>query len=322
MPRHIHPTPFIIHPSADLVHNQPDLRRLAGQLAGLYADRKVVTEEHLQIMGRRLWAALNVESEFGAAHQAAGAAILPVVIESDAADVQALPWETLFHPTHGFVGKNPAFTLTRQLSARQLSVKRDVALPLDKGPLRVLLFTSLPDDVDPEKGRLNVEEEQVQVQEALLPWLSKGVVQLEMPDDGRFSTLKELLASFQPHVLFLSGHGRFHHEPHTGEAPYGEFLFESEAGDSEPIKEDEIASALIGMGVQAVVLSACESGKAASDALSNGLTRKISALGILHVIGMRESILDLAGIQFALINFFLPVAHCLFDHADITHQPH
>jgi CHAT domain-containing protein len=120
-----------------------------------------------------------------------------------------------------------------------------------------------------------------------------------MPDDGRFSTLKELLNSFEPHVLFLSGHGRFHHEPHTGEPPYGEFLFESEAGDSDPIKENEIAEALVGTGVQAVILSACETGKAASDALTNGLTQRISAQGIPHVIGMRESILDQAGIRFA-----------------------
>jgi tetratricopeptide (TPR) repeat protein len=53
------------------------------------------------------------------------------------------------------------------------------------------------------------------------------------------------------------------------------------------------------MGVQAVVLSACESSKASSDSLNNGLTRRISAQGIPHVIGMRESILDRAGIQFA-----------------------
>ena len=32
----------------------------------------------------------------------------------------------------------------------------------------MLLFTSLPDNVDAERGRLNVEEEQAQVQEALI----------------------------------------------------------------------------------------------------------------------------------------------------------
>lgn len=296
MPHHIHPTPFIIHPPEDLVTKQPGLRRLAFSLALKYASKQVVTEEDLQMMGGALWSVLGLDDEFELAYQSAGAAILPIAIESGAADVQALPWETLFHPAHGFIGKNPAFTLTRQLSAG-----KDAVSPLEQGPLRVLLFTSLPEDVDPEKGRLNVEEEQAQVQEALLPWISKGLVKLEMPDDGRFESLKELLGKFQPQILFLSGHGRFHHEPHTGEPPYGEFLFESEIGDSDPIREDEIAKALVGIGVQAVILSACESSKAspASDALNNGLARRISALGIPHVVGMRESIYDKAGIKFA-----------------------
>lgn len=293
MPGRIHPAPFIIRPPDDLVQNNFDLNKESRELAMKYADGHVVTDDDLRIIGRNLWNFLNIQDDFDAAQKEAGEAILSVIIESDRAAVQALPWETLYHPIHKFIGRNSAFTLTRQLSARS-----ETACHLDKGPLRVLLFTSLPDDVNPETGRLNVEEEQVQVQEALLSWISRGLVQLEMPDDGRFSTLKELLKSFRPQILFLSGHGRFHHAPHANEA-YGEFLFESEAGGSEAIKEDEIANALISKGVQAVILSACESGKAASDALSNGLMRRISAQGIPHVIGMRESIMDLAGIQFA-----------------------
>ena len=310
MPRHVHPLPFIIQPPDDLVRQRPDLRRGSHALSLKYAGRQVVTEADLQAMGSALWGALppNVHEAFDAAHAGAGAAILSVIIESDAADAQALPWETLYHPALGFIGKHAGLTLTRRIRQhpeRTLSpelvegAKRQLKEPLDKGPLRVLLFTSLPDDVNPETGRLNVEEEQAQVQEALLPWISKGLAQLEMPDDGRFATLQDWLKRFQPHVLFLSGHGNFHHEPHTGEAPYGEFFFESETGNGQKIKEHEIAQALVGMGVQAVVLSACESSKAASDALTNGLAQRLSALGIPHVIGMRESILDRAGIQFA-----------------------
>jgi hypothetical protein len=48
-----------------------------------------------------------------------------------------------------------------------------------------------------------------------------------------------------------------------------------------------------------VVLSACESGKGASDSLNNGLSRRLALLGIPHVIGMRESVLDRSGIGFA-----------------------
>ena len=137
---------------------------------------------------------MEIQGSFDAAVKEAGAAILPIIVESDRAEIQALPWETLYHPAQGFVGKNPAFTLTRRIAER----KPSQANP-EKGPLRVLLFTSLPEDVNPEKGRLNVEEEQAQVQELLL-WVAKGVVQLEMPDDCRFSTLKELLKDLIPRV--------------------------------------------------------------------------------------------------------------------------
>ena len=233
MPRQIHTTPFIIKPPDDFVETHPELRRLSHtismQFAGGVQKKKgmtaVVTEEALQVMGRSLWDALNIQSDFDKAHSGAGAAILPIIIETDKADEQALPWETLYHPTLGFLGKHNGFTLSRRMEEPTASHPK-----LDKGPLRVLLFTSLPDDVNPEHGRLNVEEEQIQVQEALMPWISKGLVELEMPDDGRFSTLKDLLNSFHPHVLFLSGHGQFHDKSVLGTPSYGEFLFESESG--------------------------------------------------------------------------------------------
>ena len=66
------------------------------------------------------------------------------------------------------------------------------------------------------------------------------------------------------------------------------------------MREDALANALSGSGVRVVVLSACESSKTApaSEALANGLAQRISAQGIAYVIGMRESIIDEAAIQF------------------------
>jgi hypothetical protein len=69
--------------------------------------------------------------------------------------------------------------------------------PVEQGPLRVLLFTSLPDDLD-ERGRLNVEDEQAQVQEALTGLEQDGQAVLEIPDDGRFETFKRWLTEFKP----------------------------------------------------------------------------------------------------------------------------
>jgi CHAT domain-containing protein len=219
-------------------------------------------------MGEMLWQALDITADFEAARQQVGTAVLPILIESSVAAIQRLPWETLYHPTDGFLGKSPAFTLCRQIPGH--SFERQ---PLQPGPLRVLLFTSLPDDLDAEKARLDVEEEQAQVLEALTPLIKKGVVQLEMPDDGRFATLQSLLKERQPHLVFISGHGKFIEAPANPHflkqistdmagPPYAVFQFEDDWGASHFVAEDKIAAAFIGTQVHCVVLSACESGRA------------------------------------------------------------
>lgn len=295
MPKFAHPVPFVIHPEDDLVTRLPHLRQMSARLANDYAGGRTVSEAELQAVGAALWSALPADTadRFEAAIREAGANILPIAMESGAPAVQALPWETLFHPRHGFLARQPAFALSRRNAPPATE-----PLPARAAPLKVLLFTSLPDDLNPETERLNVEKEQERVQEALLLFVAEGRVRLEIPDDGRLQTLQDLLKRFEPHVLYLSGHGKFVDQPGGGK-PFGIFLFESETGAGIPVTEEKLAETLVGSGVQAVVLSACESGKAASDDLNQGLVRRLSARGIPHVMGMRESVLDEAGIQFA-----------------------
>ncbi|MCL4868672.1 MAG: CHAT domain-containing protein, partial [Anaerolineae bacterium] len=294
MPTLVAPNPFIIRPPADLLHRYPQLRHAAADLARLYAHSYLVTDDLLQQVGSQLWAVLDIAGPLAAARQQAGRAVLPLILASDDAGVQLLPWETLYHPEFGFLARAEPFTFSRHLPG--LSSQQP---PLEPGPLRVLLFTSLPDDVDPEKGRLDVEEEQAQILEALAPWQAQGVVDLLMPDDGRFATLKELLLTFDPHLLFLSGHGRFVQPDIRGQAPGSYFLFEDEHGHSQPVDEQTLAAIFVGRRVECVVLSACELGKGSSDNLAAGLTWRLHQAGIPHLVGMRESVLDRAGTLFA-----------------------
>jgi len=60
-----------------------------------------------------------------------------------------------------------------------------------------------------------------------------------------------------------------------------------------------VADLFVGSGVRCVVLSACQSGQASSDELNAGLAQRLVMLGMPLVVGMRESILDRAGILFA-----------------------
>ncbi|MFN2165514.1 MAG: CHAT domain-containing protein, partial [Anaerolineae bacterium] len=285
---------WVIRPPADLLRKQPGLGRMATDLALSYAHRELVTEDMLRALGETLWRALDAAEDLERARAAAGIKVLPVVIESSQPAVLKLPWETLHHPELGFLGRDPAFALSRRPAPPP-----DGTPAPERGPLRVLLFTSLPEDLDPEHGRLDVEAEQAAVQEALSPWVAEGRVNLRMPNDGRLATLAAEIRSFQPHLVFLSGHGRFLHEPLADKPAHGVFVFEGPHGESDPVPDTEIAAAFVGSAVQCLVLSACESGKAASDALNSGLARQLSLRGLPHVVGMRESVLDRAGIQLA-----------------------
>uniref|UniRef100_Q3AQG5 TPR repeat n=1 Tax=Chlorobium chlorochromatii (strain CaD3) TaxID=340177 RepID=Q3AQG5_CHLCH len=286
--------PLVLTPSVDIVTQHPALIRQTAELSRLYKDKEVlVTDEVLQAIGSILWRLLDADEALANAKQRAGQHIVPLLLSSNDAAIQQLPWETIYHPDYGFLARHEGFTFSRTIPSVQKALP-DAA----KGPLRILLFSSLPDDLT-EKEQLQIEVEQAAVLEALGEWRQSGHVVLEMPDDGRFSEFTQVLKSFKPHVVYLSGHGMFQHDA-LNHTTTGYFFFEDEvSGKSKAFSEAEIAAALTATAVQAVIVSACESGKAASDSLVNGLTYRLLQQGIPHVIGMRESILDRAGIQFA-----------------------
>ncbi len=143
----VHPTPFIIDPPGDLLTHHPHIKQNSNALALKYALRHMVEEKDIEIIGGQLWQALALDDALGSARAAAGRQILALVIRSDDPTLLQLPWETLYHPEHHFLGRNPAFTLSRNLCQTATGTGGQDSLT---GPLRILLFTSLPDDVDPE----------------------------------------------------------------------------------------------------------------------------------------------------------------------------
>ncbi|WP_018275259.1 CHAT domain-containing protein [Teredinibacter turnerae] len=287
-------TAFVIEPPDDLLQQYPQLKRAAHELALSYAHCELVTDDRLKAIGSQLWQAINSAEGFQQSLEYAGNKVLPIVVKSADPAIQNLPWEILHHPQHGFLGRETAFTFSRHVPQADTEPEE-----VNAGPLRVLLFTSLPDDLNPERGRLAVEEEQEAVLEALMPAIASGQVLFEAPNDGRFETLQQQLKTFKPHLVFLSGHGKFIQSAIDDQGSRGCFIFEDDWGFSEAIEEETLASAFHGCAVRGVVLSACESGKAASDALNNGLARRLMAAHLPFVIGMRESVMDRAGILFA-----------------------
>ncbi|RXK85164.1 CHAT domain-containing protein, partial [Chlorobaculum sp. 24CR] len=285
--------PLRLTPDSTQLLANSELLRLSKKLSEAYASKEMlVTDEVLRVIGAMLWNSLDAGKQFAEAKRNAGQGILPVIIESDDATVLQLPWETLHHPEFGFLARNKEFTLARTSPAIMAQMPE-----VEVGPLRILLFTSLPDDLRHE-DQLQIENEQAGVLEALGPWLRSGHVVLEMPDDGRFSLFEELLQSFKPHLVWLSGHGVFDGDK-LKERHKGYFLFEGDSGDGELVDEQRLAEAFSGTAVQALILSACQSGQSVSSDLNNGLMYALAQRGIPHVVGMRESIFDRAGVQFA-----------------------
>ena len=285
---------LILTPDTTILERLPSLVRQSSELSQAYADReRIVTDGALQAIGTELWQALDADEKLLHAKKQAGQATLPLVIASDDPAILQLPWETIYHPDYGFLARHEGFTLSRTIP----SIKTGLS-EVEQGPLRILLFSSLPDNLG-EKNQLEIEVEQGRVLEALGQWRQSGHVVLEMPDDGRFVEFKRILKKFKPHLVWLSGHGIFNSDP-LSHHDKGYFLFENEHGDAgELVDEDLLAEVFTGTDVQGVILSACQTGKAVSTNLNNGLMYKLAWKGIPHVIGMRESILDHAGVQFA-----------------------
>ena len=285
--------PFVIRPAASLLQDHPQLNIQANRLSEDYEKKRKIEDTQLKTMGNALWEALALGDTLDKAKQVAGVnAPLPLIIDTMDTAIFSLPWETLHHPTYGFLGREAGFTLTWHQPVGQRYLP-----PIKAEPLRVLLFTSLPDDLG-ETGRLEVEAEQAMVQQALMEAEQRGEVRLETPDDGRFETFRETLQTFKPHVVYLSGHGLFTHDLANDQA-HGSFLFEDQWGQGQSIKETELVACFQNTGVQLLVLSACLSARQHPNYPDNGLTAALYRAGIPHVIGMRESVFDIAGIQFA-----------------------
>jgi hypothetical protein len=284
--------PLFLTPKKSLLEDDPTIEQLSKQLSAT-----IPNDNWLKALGEKLWHALDCEATFEQATQSSGTKILPLLIDSNEAHIQQLPWESLYHPEFEFLANNPRFALCRHMPNSQ-------PMPaIEHGPLKVLLLTALPDlpegEFDRRGVRLNIEEEQAQVLEALLPLIREGKVILHMPDDGRYDTLCESIAENQPHLVFIRGHGVFDDNPLEDSQATAYFQFEDEVGQAEVQPATKIADAFFGAAVQCVVLSACESGKSSSDQLNNGLVQHLASVGIPHVIGMRESVYDIAGHVFA-----------------------
>ena len=300
-PKRVYKNPFIISPPPGFLDGNHNLRRAANNLAHVYANKEgtFITDDGLQAMGTALWTALvaadaDLPQRFNAARVAAGTRILPVIVESAEAAVHAplggaLPPRPRLSGPLGLVRPVPAggrfARLRRRQSAKRPAAPAHVHLPARRSGRR--------------EERLDVELQQALALQAWGEAIAEGRVQLKMPDDGRFSTFQRLIDTYDPHVVFFFTHGSFHRPlKHEREEPYATLLFEAE--DGTVIRcEQTLLRRRWRPGRYAVRRpDRLPDGHDQLRELMAGMIWQLNRAGVPHVIGMRESILADAGIQF------------------------
>ena len=171
------------------------------------------------------------------------------------------------------------------------------------GPLRVLFVAS-----SPEEGRrlptLDFEKEEEAILDATRGL--EGDLHLEIALTGTMEELRELVISFEPHVVHLSGHGRMH-------AGVGSFCFENERGRLDERTGSEIASTVFASGrVGCVFVSACQSAQSGVAGLCQSLLQEG---GVPIALGWGASISDSLATVFAAAFYHELALGCPVDQA-------
>lgn len=184
-----------------------------------------------------------------------------------------LPWELLRPPDASPIGTSNDWGLRR---FPWPTGKPAPGGDLRPGPLRVLFFAASPRDL----AELDFEREE----EVLMAAVGSRVV-VETALLGTFDELGDLLTSFEPHIVHLSGHGEL--------GPRGaSFFFEDDRGFARARPAAEVGERLSGNGVRCVFVSGCKAGSAPPRNVLGGVCQAVIAHGLPMAIGWAASIVD------------------------------
>jgi hypothetical protein len=304
--------PLLINFPTNLLTTYPHLQILAHHLSERFS-KKQVTDEDLKTIGLALWQVLDIDATLSSK---------TLIIKYHGHVVDNLPWECLYHPKLGFLGKCLDYTLSRYVenfqnpnpkfisekwSPKFILEKEHPKYILDswpKGPLKILLFTAQPEKMAPNLEPLAIEIEQYNIYQSLIPFIQAGKVHFYAPNDGRFTTFVKLLQTQTWHLVILSGHGflkKIKIPPNPKKISLEKsnistfFIFESETGESELVAAETLAHVFKDTNIQCAVVAACQSAQLLNE---SSLVMPIVQAGVPHVVGMREVLLDRAGTVF------------------------
>ena len=260
----------------DLPYSDKELLRA---LAGSGADD--VSLDRLSGIGRQLYGMLfpgELAKVIEAALDATAAnEHLRIVIESKDGKALSLPWELATRAGGGHLALQGNVSIVRTTGGIAPS-----AAELHAPPLRVLVLLASPDG----EARLDFNQEQDILLDALEPLQRKGLVRLDFAEEGNTGALERALKQDRYDVLHLWDHGNFHQGIGSGERGVGYFAFEDEKYEVDPVAAPELLNIVRGEHCpKLVVLSGCLTSRTNHDALS-GMAQAL-AQEIPAVIGFQ-----------------------------------
>lgn len=264
---------------SDSIHSEDRFNRIKNYGMQLY---NIIFSKDVE----GIWRQYKKESDF---------LILCIRTAPECRGLEALAWETLWDGDV-FIAAGEKTGLTR--------------LPLDISPsgkqslitdsIKMAAFISSPLDLE-ENGRLQMEEEQLLLLEAVNEPASKGNIELEIEDEAKIPILKECLKS-GCHIFHYSGHGN---DASTG----GGLLLEDKSGNCLEASSDQVAKIFKrpDKSLRLVVLSSCQTAKTIYSSNFTGLAHNIARHKIPGIVAMQFSISDRAGLIFAR-HFYAQIA--------------
>lgn len=222
----------------------------------------------------------------------------------------ALPWEYLYSPSLRFpsrVAETPV--------VRYMHLDEPVGELTVKGPLRILVMISSPDDYP----LLDVDKEWKALNKAFADLRRNGVVDLKLLEDASETALQHELRTNPYHIFHFIGHGGYDAESGDG------FLIMEHSEDEDEEKKRTVGRRLNGEGLadhlrsrrtlRLVVLNACDAGRVSLTDPFGGTAQSLVRAGIPAVIAMQFEITDNAAVDFAREFYKALADHCPVDAA-------
>ncbi|MCB9131483.1 MAG: CHAT domain-containing protein [Anaerolineales bacterium] len=245
-------------------------------------------------VGRRLFEAIfhdKVQTLLAASlssvtHEGAGLR-LRLRFEEDAAELAALPWETLYDPTLAhFIGLGEQSPVVRYLS-----LPRSRSALLVEPPLRVLAVLASPAGLPP----LDMEREWQVIQDALAGLTADGKFVLERLTTPSLSALQQRLLGEPVHILHFVGHGVFDESSQAGS-----LALEDGRGRAQLVQGRQLAALLRNHpAMRLAYLNACEGALASGQSVFTGVAQMMVQQGVPAAVAMQAEISDTSAIELA-----------------------